>query len=301
MLNLRLIITSGLAIPLIAYLALHLAPSLTLLLSGAHPAPPPRGAKDSPSPSPAVSSPSPPAMASSVARSAPLVFPALGGKHTATVFFMHGLGDTGAGWADAHWRGRRRLDQVKFVLPNAPIAPVTLNAGFPMPSWFDIKSLAPTDLSPQSVAHNEDVGGILASRGYLHSLIQDEISAGIPADRIVLGGFSQGGAMSILAGLTSPVKIAGIVGLSSWLLLSQTFRDHVPEGDVNKATPILMAHGDRDQVVRYDVGQTSEKALKEMGYDVTFKTYRGMEHSATLEELNEVEAFLVSRLPSKEQ
>lgn len=140
------------------------------------------------------------------------------------------------------------------------------------------------------------------------------MAAGIPADRIVLGGFSQGGAMGILSGLTAPVKVAGIVGLSSWLLLSQSFKDHVPEGDLNKQTPIFMGHGDRDPMVRYELATATEKALKAWGYDVTLKTYRsvvrcacedvanwyrGMEHSACLEELNEVEAFILSRLPPK--
>ncbi|POR32667.1 Uncharacterized protein TPAR_07089 [Tolypocladium paradoxum] len=240
------------------------------------------------------------AMSSSIRRAAPLVFPAAS-RHTATVIFVHGLGDTGAGWADAveHWQRRHRLDEIKFVLPNAPVIPITMNHGFQMPGWFDIKSLAPAANALEPKAQDEDAAGMLQSRAYLHSLIQDEISAGIPADRIVLGGFSQGGAMSIFAGLTAPFKIAGIVGLSSWLLLKQTFKEHVPKGDVNKATPILMGHGDRDPLVRYEMAQASEKALKEMGYDVTMKTYRGMEHSACLDELNEVEAFLHSRLPVK--
>ncbi|KAM4066044.1 phospholipase/Carboxylesterase [Hirsutella rhossiliensis] len=241
-------------------------------------------------------------MSSSIRRTAPLVFPAVG-KHTATVFFAHGLGDSGAGWADAvqHWRRKRRLDEVKFVLPNAPVMPITLNNGFPMPAWFDIKSLAPSINSLQARALNEDVAGILESRAYFHSLIQDEISAGIPAHRIVLGGFSQGGASSILAGLTAPVQIGGVVALSSWLLLSQSFKEHVPEGDFNKATPVFMAHGDRDQMVRYDLAKASAEALKNMGYDVTLKTYPGMEHSACAEELDEVEAFLKERLPSQGQ
>lgn len=120
---------------------------------------------------------------------------------------------------------------------------------------------------------DEDGPGILQSQAYVHSLIQDEITAGISADRIILGGFSQGGAMSIFSGLTAPVKIGGIVGLSSWLL-HQSFRDHVPGHDLNKTTPIFMGHGDQDPLVRYPLAQESESALKEMGYDVTFKTYR---------------------------
>jgi lysophospholipase I len=120
----------------------------------------------------------------------------------------------------------------------------------------------------------EDDTGILQSQAYFHSLIQDEISAGIPADRIVLGGFSQGGAMSIFSGLTAPVKLAGIIGLSSWLLLHQSFASHVPAGEINKATPIFMGHGDRDPLVRYTLAEQTVSVLKGLDYDVTLKTYR---------------------------
>lgn len=121
---------------------------------------------------------------------------------------------------------------------------------------------------------DEDSAGITQSQAYFHGLIQDEISAGIPADRIVLGGFSQGGAMSIFSGLTAPVKIAGIVGLSSWLLLHQSFASHIPAGQFNKATPVLMGHGDADPLVKYSLGTDTVKVLKDLGYDVTLKTYR---------------------------
>lgn len=121
---------------------------------------------------------------------------------------------------------------------------------------------------------DEDTPGILQSQSYVHSLIQDEITAGIPANRIVIGGFSQGGAMSIFAGLTSPLKIAGIVGLSSWLLLHQSFKDHVPSANINKGTSILMGHGDMDPLVRYPLATETNKILTELGYDVTLKTYR---------------------------
>ncbi|KAG5931336.1 hypothetical protein E4U53_001813 [Claviceps sorghi] len=229
---------------------------------------------------------------SSIRRMAPLVFPAIG-RHTATVIFIHGLGDTGNGWSDAvqMWRKGQQLNEIKFILPHAPRIPITMNAGFQMPGWFDIKSLQKGD--------DEDAPGILQSRDYFHGLIQQEINDGIPAERIVLGGFSQGGAMSIFAGLTAPFKIGGIVGLSSWLLLHQSFQKHIPEGNANKATPIFMGHGDRDPLVLYNLAKDSEKALKDMGYDVTFKTYGGMQHSACIEELNDVEAFIQDKLPSK--
>ena len=112
------------------------------------------------------------------------------------------------------------------------------------------------------------------SQAYVHSLIQDEIAAGISSERIIVGGFSQGGALSIYAGLTAPVKIGGIVGLSSWLPLNKAFKDNLPEGNPNKDTPIHMFHGDRDPVVRYEAGEATEQKLKELGYNVAFNTYK---------------------------
>lgn len=143
-----------------------------------------------------------------------------------------------------------------------------------MPGWFDIASLGGSveDMRRRPVA--EDATGILASRDYFNSLVQEEISAGIPSDRIILGGFSQGGAMSIFTGLTSPVKLAGIIGLSSWLLLSKSIKDHIAEANPNKDTPIFMGHGSDDPVVRYDLGQESQRVIKEMGYNVKLETYR---------------------------
>jgi lysophospholipase I len=120
----------------------------------------------------------------------------------------------------------------------------------------------------------EDAPGILRSQSYLNSLVQAEISGGIPSERIVVGGFSQGGAMSIFSGLTSAVKLAGIIGMSAWLPLSGSFKSHLPADNINKATPILMAHGDVDPVVRFEWANETQKILKADGYDVTLKVYR---------------------------
>ncbi|CRK21938.1 hypothetical protein BN1708_003519 [Verticillium longisporum] len=238
-------------------------------------------------------------MASSLRRSAPLVFPAPG-RHTATVIFAHGLGDTGHGWASAveSWRRRQRLDGVKFILPNAPMIPITVNGGMAMPGWFDLSVL---DGTVESLRQNEDDVGVRVSTGYFHGLIQAEVDAGIPSDRIVLGGFSQGGAMALFAGLTAPVKLGGIVGLSCWLLLSNKFGDEVKEESkaVNKDTKVWMGHGGSDPLVRPELGQMSAEMLKKLGFDVTLKIYPGMPHSACPEELDDVEAFLRARLPAQ--
>ncbi|KAH7161305.1 Phospholipase/carboxylesterase/thioesterase [Dactylonectria macrodidyma] len=231
----------------------------------------------------------------SLRRAAPLVFPAAA-QHTATVIFVHGLGDTGHGWVSAveNWRRRQRLEEVKFILPHAPKIPITVNGGMQMPGWFDVVALG-GDVN--TLIRNEDTEGIKISQKYFHGLIQDEINSGIPSDRIVLGGFSQGGAMSIISGLTFSAKLAGIVGLSAWLLMSQQFPDMITPGDPNHQTPIIMHHGDQDPIVPTARGKLSADRLKELGYDVSWTTHPGMGHSACLEELDSVEAFLRERLP----
>ncbi|KAK3393043.1 Phospholipase/carboxylesterase/thioesterase [Podospora didyma] len=232
---------------------------------------------------------------SSIRRASPLIFPATA-RHTATVIFIHGLGDTGHGWASGveNWRRRQKLDEVKFILPHAPQIPITCNWGTKMPGWYDIHTI---DGSAEGMRKNEDEAGVMLSNEYFHGLIQQEIDAGIPADRIVIGGFSQGGAMSLFSGLTSKVKLAGIVALSSYLLLSLKFAELVPKPAFNKETPIFMAHGDSDQVVNVSLGTQSRDLLQKMGYNVSMKIYPHMGHSACPEELDDVEAFLRQRLP----
>lgn len=121
---------------------------------------------------------------------------------------------------------------------------------------------------------NEDERGIKTSAEYLNSLVQQEIDAGIPADRIVLGGFSQGGAMSIYTGLMSKVKLAGIVSMSGWLLLSKTFREVLNAGPkMNDNTPILMCQGESDPLVKPQLSLLSYQVLNTIGLNVTHKTY----------------------------
>lgn len=208
-----------------------------------------------------------------------------------------------------------------------------------MPGWFDIVSTTkhplpktlPTfsnkslqrvlDGGIETMRENEDAEGIKASAEYLNSLIEKEIAEGIPADRIVLGGFSQGGAMSIYTGLTTKWKLAGIVSLSGWLLLSKTFREVLAAGPkANENTPILMCQGASDELVRPQLSQLSYQMLNTVGLNVTHKEYRyvalfilfvalgvssnmtytrGLGHAASPEEMDDVENFLKERLPPK--
>ncbi|ORX90284.1 Phospholipase/carboxylesterase [Basidiobolus meristosporus CBS 931.73] len=220
------------------------------------------------------------------ARALTSVIQAAKGKHSATVIFLHGLGDSGNGWAPATAAIAPLLPHVKFVLPNAPAQPVTLNFGMAMPSWYDIYSL-------DSINREEDEKGLLESSRIINTLIQKEIDNGIPANRIVLAGFSQGSAMSLLTGLTTEYKVAGIIGLSGYLPIRNKIFSMVSD---NKP-PIFMGHGTSDPVVQFQFGQGSSELLEAKGYNVEFHAYPGMAHSCCDEELSDMAKFLEKVIP----
>jgi len=223
---------------------------------------------------------------------ATLIVPALK-KHTSTVIVAHGLGDSGAGWkflAD-EFRRKGKFPETKFIFPNAPNIPITINMGMRMPGWYDIADFS--DLANRS----DDETGIVRSQKVFHNLIAEEIKNGIPTERIVLGGFSQGGAMSLMAGTTAPTKLGGIFGLSCYLLLKDKLRSMIPADSPNKDTPIFMGHGDADQVVRHAWGKATAEQLSEWGWKVDFRTYRGLPHSADPEEIDDLEKYLSARIP----
>ncbi|KAI8051460.1 Phospholipase/carboxylesterase/thioesterase [Syncephalis plumigaleata] len=211
-------------------------------------------------------------------------------KHTATVFFMHGLGDSGAGWAPATESLARHLPHVKFVLPNAPTQPVTLNFGMSMPAWYDIHSLADMD-------QDEDDKGLLASLEKITKMVRDEMAKGIPSNRIVIGGFSQGSALALLTGMTFDYKLAGVISLSGYLPLRTKISTMMSEA--NRKTRIFMGHGDSDEVVLYKFATLSAQTLEKAGYPVTFKAYRNMGHSSSPEELRDMLNFLKEVIPEE--
>ncbi|KAJ2790777.1 hypothetical protein GGI18_001586 [Coemansia linderi] len=212
------------------------------------------------------------------------------GAHTASVIFIHGLGDSGNGWALVAQMLARTQPHVKFILPNAPEQPVTLNGGFRMPSWYDIKSL-------DRIASNEDEPGMNASMMKINELIKAEIDAGIPANRIVLGGFSQGGAMTLFTGLQSEYRFGGLVVLSGYLPIRDRILKRLT--DASKSVPIFQAHGTADEVVQYQYGVMTSKALSENGYSVDFRSYDHMGHSTCDDELMHLQMFLKKTLPEK--
>jgi len=235
--------------------------------------------------------------ATTMSKPTSLIIPAVK-KHTATVIMAHGLGDSGAGWVSLaeNWRRRQKFDEVKFIFPNAPAIPITVNFGMQMPGWYDI--VRPRDtVEFGDLQAGQDEKGILKSRDYFHTLIASEIEAGIPSNRIVLGGFSQGGAMSIFSGVTSPTKLGGIFGLSCYLLLHNKLKEFIPSDNPNKETPIFMGHGDSDPLVKPEWGQMTANYLGKNGWKVDLKMYKGLEHSALPEEIDDVEKYLNERIP----
>ncbi|KAL8697416.1 MAG: hypothetical protein Q9224_002329 [Gallowayella concinna] len=211
-----------------------------------------------------------------MAQLVPLVVPALK-KHTASVIWAHGLGDTLS--IAENYRRRGIFEEVAFVFPNAPEIPITV--------------IAFNDL-----AQAQDQPGIFKSRDYFHSLIKGEIDKGIPSSRIILGGFSQGGSISIFAGLTSPYPLAGIFGLSSYLLLADALPKLITPAikSANSNTPIFMGHGDVDPLVKLNWGQETAEQLKHLGWNVDLRVYKGLAHSADPKEMDDLERWLGERL-----
>lgn len=204
-------------------------------------------------------------------------------KQTASVIFLHGLGDTGHGWSTVFQSFKK--PHIKYIFPTAPIRPVSLNGGFEMTAWFDILGLKP------DAAQDEE--GIKKSSQILLNLVQEEVKNGIPAERIIIGGFSQGGATALYTALTSSIKFGGVLALSTWLPLHNRFPDQLKQVENLFATPILQCHGDCDVMVPAKWAQMSSQVLKSLGFSkVDFKMYKGVSHSSSEEEMDDVTDFI---------
>ncbi|XP_042362301.1 acyl-protein thioesterase 2 [Plectropomus leopardus] len=207
-------------------------------------------------------------------------------KETAAVIFLHGLGDSGHGWAQGLME--IQLPYVKIICPHALPMPVTLNMGARMPAWFDLMGL--------SLHSQEDEVGIKKAADNIKAIIDHEVKNGIPPNRIMLGGFSQGGALSLYTALTCEHQLAGVVALSCWLPLHQTFPS---ASSGNKNTPILQCHGEMDPLVPPHFGHATSQKLKAIidPAMVTFKTYPDMLHCSCPQEMAAVKEFMEKCLP----
>ena len=197
----------------------------------------------------------------------------------ASVIWLHGLGADGYDFAPVV--DMLNLAQVRFILPHAPSMAVTRNNGYVMPAWYDL--YAPSESQP------EDLAGITRSEGYLNSLIDNEIKRGIASDKIVLAGFSQGGAIALHTATRYPKKLAGVLALSTYLPLNSTLAKQAHAA--NLATPIFMAHGRTDDIISLDRALASRLCLQETGFAVQWHEY-AMAHSVCAEEINDIRLFL---------
>lgn len=207
---------------------------------------------------------------------------------TWSVIWLHGLGADGNDFApivpelvDPSWPG------IRFVFPHAPMRPVTVNNGVPMRAWYDIKGM--------SIADKQDAVGIAASVVEVEALIARENERGVPASRIVLAGFSQGGAMTLAAGLRHGQALAGLVVLSAYLPLHDSIEDD--RHGANHATPIFWGHGNADPVVPMALGEQSRQALEAIGHHVDWHSYP-IAHSVNITEINDLRAWLSRRFAS---
>ena len=205
----------------------------------------------------------------------------------AAVIWLHGLGADGHDFEpivpELVQRSERAL---RFVFPHAPMRPVTLNAGYVMRAWYDIIAI------DRRAA--EDESGIRASQALITELIRRENGRGIATERIVLAGFSQGGAMALYSGTRYPERLAGIIGLSCYQLLAGRFA--AERDPANQATPIFLAHGTEDPVVPPALGEATCRQLQEAGYTVEWHAY-SMPHSVCPQEVADIAAWLRRVLP----
>ncbi|KAG0785107.1 hypothetical protein G6F57_011694 [Rhizopus arrhizus] len=203
--------------------------------------------------------------------------------HTATVIWLHGLNNSSAGFAYLPEELGDHFPYVKWVLPDAPFRDMTFAGGFPMRAWFDVGT------------KDEDRKGMLESVETVNSLVRNETKHGIDSDRVVVGGFSQGCVISLLSGLRLEHKLAGIVGYSGWVALKNETEKAASEA--NKNTPFLIAHGTEDPVVQYKLAKESVKELRALNYTVTFKTYQGLKHEVSSDEVKLLAQFLKKVIP----
>jgi len=200
-----------------------------------------------------------------------------------TLIILHGLGADGRDFVPVcQAMDLRALGDVRFVLPNAPERPVTVNGGYVMRAWYDVFGFG--------AGQREDEAGLRASQAEIEDVIARERGRGIAANRIVLMGFSQGCALALLTGLRHAETLGGLIGLSGYLpIATTTAAERQP---ANQATPIFMAHGRDDDIVAIERATASRDALQTLGYDVEWHDY-GMPHSVCMDEITDIQNWLL--------
>ncbi|TNC97020.1 MAG: phospholipase/carboxylesterase [Gallionellaceae bacterium] len=201
-----------------------------------------------------------------------------------SIIWLHGLGANGSDFVPI-------VDEielphaVRYIFPHAPKRPVTINGGFIMPAWYDIRS--------DIISEAQDAAGIRESQLAVEALIAQEIAAGIVPSHIFLAGFSQGGAIALHCGLRSSERLGGVLALSTYLPLADTVQDEAHPA--TSSTPIFMAHGRSDPVVPYALGKASQEKLSALGYGVEWREY-AMPHTVCMEEVEAITLWLKAKM-----
>ena len=201
---------------------------------------------------------------------------------TASVIWLHGLGASGHDFEPIVPELQLPADlAVRFIFPHAPQIPVTVNGGMVMPAWYDILAM--------DIDRKVDEAGVLASADAVDALIEREIARGIPSERIIIAGFSQGGAVAYQAALRHPKPLAGLLTLSTYMAMPVT------PSNANASLPVMICHGSMDPMVPEQLGQRAAATLTELGYTPQYKSYP-MEHMVCLEQIRDIGQWLTERL-----
>jgi phospholipase/carboxylesterase len=201
----------------------------------------------------------------------------------ASVIWLHGLG------ADGHdfepvvpHLGPAIAERTRFIFPHGPMRPVTINGGYVMRAWYDVVDA--------DITRRADAAGVYESEKILRGYIGAEIASGIPPERIVVAGFSQGGAIALHGGLRYPRRLAGVLGISCYLPLPAAIAEGL--APANATTPMFMAHGTEDPVIPVAAGKQSLDYLSDLGYDIEWHTYP-IPHSVCLQEIEDIGRWLL--------
>jgi len=200
-------------------------------------------------------------------------------KQASSLIFLHGLGDTGHGWAGI--LNKIRPDHLKVICPTAPVIPISLNLGFRMPAWFDIESL-------DNLEEETDIEGVKRSADSVFKIIDGEVRSGIPSNKIMIGGFSQGAALALYCALHYEKPLAACIALSTFFPETR-----LPDPNLlfNKDMPFFQAHGEMDNILPLRYGENTSKKLKSFLKQHEFRTYN-MQHEANDRELQDVKHFI---------
>ncbi len=203
-----------------------------------------------------------------------------GDNPTAAVIWLHGLGASGHDFEPVVPElGLPEDTAVRFIFPHAPNLPVTINGGMSMPAWYDIKAM--------DIDRVVDTEQLRASADAVAKLVEQQKHKGTPPERIIIAGFSQGGAVAYELGLSYPERFGGVLALSTYFATADT----VQRSEANADVPISVYHGTFDPMVPESLGVRSVETLKEMGYDPSYQTFP-MEHSVCLEEIQDIGRFI---------